>query len=272
MEGDFQVCGNCRRSVPSAHFTIHEAHCLRFLGFCTKCKEPVPVVKMREHCEQRHAQTKECQEHSVKFKFCDLTVHFSKLETHESHCGSQTEHCPHCGKLLLLWQLAQHKDVCQHQPALLREGKGSERNIYCNYCNKMITGSMRSHYVDDCSAASAPLKNLLRSFPSWTGRNQTPTAETDVRPKTKNINSYPLPSERSTKQAPREKSRATDLPSNSELKSRTASPTENEEAAYDILRRCSQCGILLPLPTLMQHQVKCKWLASSKGEQVRKAS
>ncbi|EHB05775.1 XIAP-associated factor 1, partial [Heterocephalus glaber] len=293
VEGDFQVCGNCRSSVPSAHFIIHEAHCLRFLVFCSKCEEPVPGVKMEEHCEQRHTQvtcvmcqqsvqksllelheTKECQERPVKCKFCELTVYFSKLETHESHCGSRTERCPHCDQLLLLWQLAQHKDVCQREQALLREGKGSavpERKIYCNYCNEMITGSKHNHYMDDCSAASALLKNLLRSFPSRTGGNQTPTAEKDVRPKTKNTNRFPLPSENSTKQAPREKSRTMDLPSVSELKSRTASPTGNK-TAYDILRKCSQCGILLPLPTLMQHQVKCRWLASSKGEQVRKSS
>ncbi|KAM6176029.1 XIAP-associated factor 1 [Erethizon dorsatum] len=286
MEGDFQVCGNCKRSVPSAHFVLHEVHCLRFL-----CKNPVPGAKMQEHCEQRHPQvkcvmcqqnvqksllelheTKECQERPVKCRFCELTVHLSKLETHESHCGNQTERCPHCDQLILLWLLAQHKDVCQQKQTLPREGKRTsvpERKIYCNYCNKIITGSKHSHYMDDCSAASKPLKKLLRSFPSQTGGNQTPTAEKDVRPKTKNINRVTLFSESSTKQAPRDTDRTMDLPSKSELNS--ASPTE-DEAAYDILRRCSQCGILLPLPTLSQHQVKCRRLASLKAKQVRKSS
>ncbi|XP_005399734.1 PREDICTED: XIAP-associated factor 1 isoform X2 [Chinchilla lanigera] len=219
-------------------------------------------------------ETKECQERPVKCKFCELTVHLSKLETHESHCGSQAQRCPHCDQLILLWLLAQHKDVCQHEKALSTEGKRTlvhERKIYCNYCKKIIKGSMHNHYTDDCSAASEPLKRLLRSFPSRAGGDQTSTAEKDVHSKTRNINRFSLPSESSTKQTPRDTDGIVDLPSDSELTSRTASSAKNE-AGYNILRTCSQCGILLPLPILSQHQVKCRQLASSKGKQVRKSS
>ncbi|XP_057391889.1 XIAP-associated factor 1 isoform X4 [Balaenoptera acutorostrata] len=101
--------------------------------------------------------------------------------------------------------------------------------------------------------------------------DQTSTAEKDVRPKTKNTSRFPLLSEKSTRQAPRGTNKTTDLPLKSDGRLRASSPVE-DETAYDILRRCSQCGILLPLPTLTQHQEKCWWLASSKGKQVRSSS
>lgn len=92
------------------------------------------------------------------------------------------------------------------------------------------------------------------SLPSQAAEDQSSTAEKDVRPKKKSKNKFPLPSEKSTKQAPRGTNKTMDLPLKSKPKARITSPIE-DEAAYDILRRCSQCGILLPLPTLNQHQV-----------------
>ncbi|PNJ13145.1 XAF1 isoform 2 [Pongo abelii] len=61
MEGDFSVCRNCKRHVASAHFTLHEAYCLRFLVLCPECEEPVPKETMEEHCKVEHQQGKEFQ-------------------------------------------------------------------------------------------------------------------------------------------------------------------------------------------------------------------
>uniref|UniRef100_A0A8C0ZPA9 XAF1 n=1 Tax=Castor canadensis TaxID=51338 RepID=A0A8C0ZPA9_CASCN len=65
MEGDFQVCGNCKRSVASAHFTLHEAYCLRFLVLCPECEESVPKAKMMEHQQNEHQQRRK---HCLKGK------------------------------------------------------------------------------------------------------------------------------------------------------------------------------------------------------------
>ncbi|EGW06934.1 F-box only protein 39 [Cricetulus griseus] len=56
MEADSQVCSNCKRDVASVHFTLHEAHCLRFLVLCPECEEPIPKSKMKEHAETVHQQ------------------------------------------------------------------------------------------------------------------------------------------------------------------------------------------------------------------------
>lgn len=103
-------------------------------------------------------------------------------------------------------------------------------------------------------------KLLPPSLTSQVTGSQTPTVNKDVRPKTKNRNS-------STKQEAKDQNGTLDLPLRSALQQRAALAT-GDEAAYDIFQRCSQCGILLPLPVLNQHQVPSSPLdpaASSPG-------
>lgn len=92
-------------------------------------------------------------------------------------------------------------------------------------------------------------KILPPSLTSQVTGNQTSSVKKDVRPKTKIRNS-------ATKQETRNQNGTMDLPLKSAVQQRAALPT-GDEAAYDILRRCRQCGILLPLPILNQHQVPC---------------
>nr|XP_012300943.1 XIAP-associated factor 1 isoform X1 [Aotus nancymaae] len=301
MEEAFLVCRNCKRNVASVHFALHEVHCLRFLVLCPECEEPVPREKMEEHCKDEHQQVgcmmcqksirksslafheaNECQEHLAECKFCELDVQLSRLELHESHCGRQTELCPGCGQFITCRVLAEHTRFCWSEQAQLGKGERisvPEREIYCHYCNQMIPENKYFHHMGKCCPDSKFKKHfpvgkpkiLPSSFPSQAAENQTSTMEKDVRPKTKSINTFPLHSESSSKKTPRGKSKTPDPLWMSEPKPRTTSPM-GDEAAYDILRRCSQCGILLPLPILNQHQEKCWWLASSKEKQVRNVS
>ncbi|XP_014645140.1 PREDICTED: XIAP-associated factor 1 isoform X2 [Ceratotherium simum simum] len=282
MEGAFQACRNCKRSMAPAHLALHEAHCLLFLVLCPECKGPVPPAKKEEHCENGHQQATECPDRPVECKFCKLAVRLSKLEIHEHHCGNRTELCLHCGQPIMLQELAQHTDVCRGEQAQLRKGKrisAPESKIYCHYCNQKIPGNKYFHHMDQCRTVSESVKYFPvgeprippPSLPSQAVGDQTSTAEKDVRPKMKTINRFPPLSEKSTKQAPRGTNKALDRPWKSERKPRSSSPVE-DEAAYDMLRRCSQCGILLPLPTLNQHQEKCRLLAASKGKQARSSS
>ncbi|XP_010594822.1 XIAP-associated factor 1 isoform X3 [Loxodonta africana] len=301
MEEDVQGCEHCKRSVASAHFTLHEAHCLRFLVVCPDCKEPIPKSEMEEHFETSHKEVKctlcqqnmqmhlleaheaeECQMRQVKCKFCELPMNFSKLGTHEYHCGSKTEPCPNCSHYILLRELAHHRDACQGKQAQPGRGKRISaplRKINCNSCNQMIPVNEYPHHMDKCCPVSgfaelSPFgkpRNIPLFLPSQTTVGQTSTAQKDVRPKMKNINGFPPLFENSTKEAPRSKKKLSNLPLKSELKLRTTSSI-GDESAYDILRKCSWCDILLPLPTLNQHQEKCRWLASSKGKYTRNSS
>nr|XP_058902778.1 XIAP-associated factor 1 isoform X1 [Kogia breviceps] len=290
-----------KRSVAPGHLALHEAHCLLFLVLCPECKEPVLRDKMEEHrgaghqqvgcamCQQslpKHLleihEAKECQEHPVECRFCELAMCLNKVDIHEHHCGRRTEACPDCGQHTALHALARHRDECWGEQTRLQKGKripAPESNICCHYCNQMIPGNKYFHHVDRCRPVSDSVTYSPvgkpdippSSLSSQAAEDQTSTAEKDVRPKTKNTSRFPLLSEKSTRQAPRGTNKTTDLPLKSDGKLRASSPVE-DETAYDILRRCSQCGILLPLPTLIQHQEKCWWLASSKGKQVRSSS
>lgn len=266
MEDDFQVCRNCKRSVASSHFTLHEAHCLRFLVLCPECEEPIPESKMKEHVEAVHQQAKESQQDPAECKFCELAVQLSKLDIHEYHCGSRTEHCPHCNQRVILRVLAQHKDLCLSAKGKPKEGKRTVspgRKTHCDICKQMIPEHKYASHMKQCSAPR--MVTYLRdgrtvvlpsTLPFMNTGNRSSTVSKDVRPKTKNRNS-------STKRETKDQSGAVDLPLKSRLQQRTALP-KGEETAYDILRNCRQCRILLPLPILNEHQEKCLRLAQQK--------
>ncbi|XP_031208811.1 XIAP-associated factor 1 isoform X2 [Mastomys coucha] len=222
---------------------------------------------MKEHMEAVHQQTKESQQHPAKCKFCELAVQLSNLDVHESHCGSRTEHCPHCNQPIPLRVLAQHKDVCQRAKGRPEEGKkivsSPRRKTRCDICKQMIPENKYASHMKQCSAPTTVTRILDRStivIPSTlscmeTG-NRRSTVSKDVRPKTKIRNS-------STKRETKDSNDTVDLPLKSGLQQRATLP-KGDETAYDILQNCCQCRILLPLPILNEHQEKCLRLARQK--------
>lgn len=159
-------------------------------------------------------------------------------------------------------------------PAFLNvhSGKLSGYLAYCIVHPLKLKSFFNLRYDSKLQGRCCPVSDSVKYFPtgkleippsslsSEAAEDQIYIAEKDVRPKMKNINGFPLPSEKSTRQAPRGTNKTTDLPLKSDGKLRASSPAE-DDAAYDILRGCSQCGILLPLPTLNQHQVPASVLS-----------
>lgn len=276
METDFQVCKNCKRNVASLHFTLHEAHCLRFLVLCPECEEPISQSKIKEHVDTVHQgvgpmsstfpETKESQQHPAKCKFCELAVHPNNLDVHESHCGSRTERCPHCNRPITLRALAQHKDVCLSAKGRPEKGKRTvspERKNHCDHCKQMIPENQYASHVKQCVASETviSLRNgktiIVPSFIKiMANEKQASTVRKDVRPKTKNRNG-------STNQETKDQNGPVVQPLTSVLQLEAALPT-GDETAYDILQMCRQCGILLPSPILDEHQEKCLRLAHQK--------
>uniref|UniRef100_A0A8D0FN05 XAF1 factor n=1 Tax=Strix occidentalis caurina TaxID=311401 RepID=A0A8D0FN05_STROC len=57
----FQVCKQCKqdkRDVSAANFSLHEAHCLRFLTLCPECDEPVAQKDIKDHQTEAHKQVR----------------------------------------------------------------------------------------------------------------------------------------------------------------------------------------------------------------------
>ncbi|GAB1296398.1 XIAP-associated factor 1 [Apodemus speciosus] len=233
---------------------------------------------MKEHVEAVHQQevgpmpsnfpqTKESQQHPAKCKYCELAVQLSNLDVHQSHCGSRTEHCPHCNQPITHRALAQHRDVCLSAKGRLEEGKriisSPGRKTHCDICKQMIPENKYVSHMKQCSAPRTVSRIqdgstivLPSTLPFIDTRNRSSTVSKDVRPKKKSRQS-------STKRETKDQSGSVDLPWKSGLQQRAALP-KGEETAYDILRNCCQCRILLPLPILNEHQEKCLRLAHQK--------
>ncbi|XP_069730147.1 XIAP-associated factor 1 isoform X1 [Phaenicophaeus curvirostris] len=133
MTEESTFCKNCKRDVSAANFSLHEAHCLRFLALCPECDEPVAQKDMKDHqteahkqvrcnlCHQsmqqyqlEHHETKECHKRAMKCKICGLEMPFDKLEEHLNSCASRTEWCWECNKYIMYKDLNKHKDTCQN--------------------------------------------------------------------------------------------------------------------------------------------------------------
>uniref|UniRef100_A0A8C8THI9 XIAP associated factor 1 n=1 Tax=Peromyscus maniculatus bairdii TaxID=230844 RepID=A0A8C8THI9_PERMB len=156
------------------------------------------------------------------------SVHFA---LHEAHCLRFLVLCPECEEPIPKSKMKEHAEAVHQQ--------------------KQCPALRTVKYLQDGKP-----KLLPPSLTSQVTGSQTPTVNKDVRPKTKNRNS-------STKQEAKDQNGTLDLPLRSALQQRAALAT-GDEAAYDIFQRCSQCGILLPLPVLNQHQEKCRRLAHQK--------
>uniref|UniRef100_A0A670YSG2 Uncharacterized protein n=1 Tax=Pseudonaja textilis TaxID=8673 RepID=A0A670YSG2_PSETE len=57
MEGFFPSLPS-KRDVTAANFSLHEAHCMRFLAVCPECEEPVASKDMKEHLAKAHQQVR----------------------------------------------------------------------------------------------------------------------------------------------------------------------------------------------------------------------
>ncbi|XP_048082995.1 XIAP-associated factor 1 [Ursus arctos] len=240
-----------------------------------------PQARMEEWWQDGRQQATEQQERPAEHEFCELAVRLNQLEVHGHRCGGRTGLRPDHSQPVRRQVLAQHREVCEGEPAQRRTGKkfpAPKSRIYCLYCNQMIPQKQFFHHMDKCCSVPEPVKR----FP--TGKPRTPPAPLptpttsdqtcytkDIRPKMNNRHRFPPPSENSTKQAACGTNPTLTLPLKPEHKRRGPSAARHE-AAYDVLRRCSLCGILLPLPILNQHQERCWWLASRKGNHTRNSS
>ncbi|NWV12644.1 XAF1 factor, partial [Ptilonorhynchus violaceus] len=281
MTGENRFCKNCKRDVSAGNFSLHEAHCMRFLTLCPECDELVAQKDMEDHqaeahkqircslCHQsmqqyqlEHHENKECQKRAMKCNICDLEMPFNKLQEHLDICGSRTERCQECNKYIMYKDHNKHKDIClnsglsYHKDVDFQTGEASTNATFthptgiggnlCRKCNKSFPDDQYSqhlvsifkteqeHYLD-------PQQSSSSLAPSSSSENAM--AWKDVRPKGKE----------------RDQSLTSKMPKNKKISS--PSPTSpqalKDTQSFDMLVTCDYCNILLPLPTLRKHEIKC---------------
>ncbi|XP_063155508.1 XIAP-associated factor 1 [Candoia aspera] len=288
MEGERRICKNCKRDVAAANFSLHEAHCMRFLAVCSKCEELVASKDMKEHLAKAHQQVRcklchkmmqqylvehheaeECRERSVKCHFCELELPFHKLQPHLDACGSRTTMCWDCGKYVMHKVQERHKLTCPMGNML--RAPGSKTNL-CQQCNNWFPTDQYLHHLNECSLLPQLLGALAThsatkssSPPSpWSPPTPAPSsptwkmkAEKDVRPKRKDKE---LPSVEKLSLKPPRNKKASGCQAFASILTSAGPHALND--TYDQLVTCSQCNILLPSPTLQKHQKKCQRAAS----------
>ncbi|NWU99628.1 XAF1 factor, partial [Upupa epops] len=271
MTEESRFCKNCKRDVSAANFSLHEAHCLRFLTLCPECDEPVAQKDMKDHqmeahkqvrcnlCHQsmqqyqlEHHETKECHKRATKCKICELEMPFGKLEEHLSACASRTELCPECNKYVTYKDQKKHKDICQNA-GQSRHGGASFQTRAASTKATFIYPT--AHKVTDVLADQSTSR--LGSDPpqyssAFSSRSENAVVWKDVRPKTKDRNQQ-LGSKTLVK-APKNKKLGFPSPVGGGLS--TSPQALKDTQPFDTLVTCTHCNILLPLPTLQKHEVR----------------
>ncbi|NXF72359.1 XAF1 factor, partial [Sclerurus mexicanus] len=274
MTEESRFCKNCKRDVSAANFSLHEVHCMRFLTLCAECDEPVAQKDMEDHqreahkqvrcslCHQsvqqyqlEHHENKECQKRAMKCIICNLEIPFNKLQEHLDTCGSRTERCQECNKYIMYKDQRKHKDVCPnsnlsyHKDVDLQAGTGGN---LCQKCCKSFPDDQYSQHLVSIFETEQehgfdPLQSSSSPVPFSSSENAM--AWKDVRPKGKEGN-QPL-----TSKTP--KNKKIGFPSPTRGRCSTSPQALKDTQSFDTLVTCDHCNILLPLPTLRKHEIKC---------------
>ncbi|NXJ01085.1 XAF1 factor, partial [Psophia crepitans] len=279
-----------KRDVSAANFSLHEAHCLRFLTLCPECDEPVARKDMKDHeteahkqvrcnlCHQsmqqyqsEHHETKECHKRAMKCKICELEMPFNKLEEHLNICASRTERCWECNKYIMYKDHNKHKEICQnsglscHKDVNFQTSEpstnatsvcptGAGGNL-CQKCNKSFPDDQYSQHL--VSTFETEQENSLdppqsSSSPAPSSCSQNAMAWKDVRPKGKERD-QPLTSKTLLKPP---KNKKVGFPSPTRGGRSTSPQALKDTQSFDMLVTCAHCNIILPVPTLRKHEVR----------------
>ncbi|NWZ49013.1 XAF1 factor, partial [Haliaeetus albicilla] len=266
-----------KRDVSAANFSLHEAHCLRFLTLCPECDEPVAQKDMKDHqteahkqvrcnlCHQsmqqyqlEHHETKECHKRAMKCKICELEMPFNKLQEHLNTCASRTEWCWECNKYIMYRDQDEHKDICQNSGLFYHKDvkfQTSTGGNLCQKCNKSFPDDQYSQHLVSTSETEQengldPQQLSSSLAPSSCSKNAM--AWKDVRPKGKE-RGQPLTSKTLLK-PPKNKKIGFPSPTRGGLS--TSPQALKDTQSFDVMVTCAHCNILLPLPTLQKHEVR----------------
>ncbi|NXT26892.1 XAF1 factor, partial [Syrrhaptes paradoxus] len=263
-----------KRDVSAANFSLHEAHCLRFLALCPECDEPVAQKDMKDHQTEAHKQVRcnlchqsmqqyqlehheinECHKRAMKCKICELEMPFNKLQEHLNTCASRTEWCWECNKYIMYKDQNKHKGICQnsglscHKDVNFQTSEASTNATFiCPTGKKNSSLSCTGSTLLNLNENSPPPQSSSSLAPSSSSENAM--AWKDVRPKGKNRD-QPLTSKTLLKH---QKTKKIGSPKRGGFSTSPQSPKDTQ--SFDMLATCAHCNILLPLPTLQKHEVR----------------
>uniref|UniRef100_A0A8D8ME48 TRAF-type zinc finger domain-containing protein 1 n=1 Tax=Cacopsylla melanoneura TaxID=428564 RepID=A0A8D8ME48_9HEMI len=121
VQMETKLCDNCKKDVPVNNYLNHSIHCPRNIRLCPRCNEPYPIIEMESHIDQDHAEvvcpdcyefmeaadlpshkTDACPKRLVSCIICEVDLPATELNEHLDYCGSRSDRCDGCGKLVLM--------------------------------------------------------------------------------------------------------------------------------------------------------------------------
>ena len=139
-------CKNCHIDLDGIRLINHEKYCIQNIKYCEKCQQAIPKDEFEEHLsnhlsriqskeiknEEKKEENNLIKEESAKLQceFCEQLLSLDLVEEHEKMCGSRTDNCINCGKLI------RKKDMKNHLQFCIQEKFNQNNNNYnYNYSN-----------------------------------------------------------------------------------------------------------------------------------------
>uniref|UniRef100_A0AAR2K0C5 TRAF-type domain-containing protein n=2 Tax=Pygocentrus nattereri TaxID=42514 RepID=A0AAR2K0C5_PYGNA len=244
---ELELCSHCNKEVAKVNFSMHEAHCKRFLCLCPDCDDSVPKEQLEEHRKEQHTVVRcqkcnkkmqrcklpdhekdECSERPQSCEFCNLELPLSALNEHTETCGSRTERCLDCKQYVMLRDQTRHAQICS--PALSEDHSSNNddsinENMKCAPTDNLQDDQKLGAYLsyDQCDLYGDLRQDLVSEEPE-------------------------------------------ELP---DLKFSFLTQQKKEIGAvgfgdWDQISTCPHCHLALPLRTLEWHEKKCKIFESLK--------
>ncbi|XP_014810832.1 PREDICTED: XIAP-associated factor 1 isoform X1 [Calidris pugnax] len=284
------LCPECDEPVVQKDMKDHQREAHKQVR-CNLCHQSMQQYQLEHH------EANECLERAMKCKICELEMPFKKLQEHLNTCASRTERCWECNKYIMYKDVSKHKEICQNSSLSCPKDvnfQSSEASTnatficptgtggnFCQNCNKSFPDDQYSQHLNKCSAAHKLMEVLAGQSTSElsgdppqsssslapSSRSENSTAWRDVRPKGKERD-QPLTSKALHKPAKKKSG----FPSPTKGRLCTSPQDFKETQSFDMLVTCAHCNILLPLPTLRKHEIKCLRLTSLKNARMRRRS
>ena len=128
-----KTCPNCHIELDNMKLLIHERYCRENIKYCAQCKEAIPKEEFEEHINNHLSRknTKEIKKEDnkeeknnkeeikkevikreeserIECQYCGELMSYKLLDEHEEICGSRTDDCDICGKIVLKRKMKNH--------------------------------------------------------------------------------------------------------------------------------------------------------------------
>uniref|UniRef100_A0A8B9E8P9 XIAP associated factor 1 n=1 Tax=Anser cygnoides TaxID=8845 RepID=A0A8B9E8P9_ANSCY len=279
----FTLCPECDKPVAQNDMKSHQTEAHKQVR-CNLCCQGMQQYQLEHH------MAKQCHKRAMKCKICELEMPFSKLQEHLNTCASRTEWCWECNNYVMYKDQNKHKDICQNSGLSchkdvnfqISEASTNAKFIYstgtadnlCVRCNKSFPDDQYSQHLQNKTSTTHKLTEVLAGQSTSKPSSDPPQSSTSLAPSSSSEKAmawkdlspkgkgryHPLTSK--TLPKPSKNKKMVGFPSPTRGRLSTSPQALKDTWSYDLLVTCAHCNILLPLPTLQKHEIKCLRLMS----------